>query len=189
MDCSPPGSLVHRDTSGKNTGLGSHTLLQRIFPTQGWNPGLLYCRKILNHLSHQGSPRILEWVAYLSDPGIEPGSPALQADSLPAELSGKPRGTLIPRAVLAPDVFKLLTLLTPMFTCRSLALLLPESSCSSWRAVRTPGHPQVKQVTQGVSGRGGLVCWWEIQGRGMETRAWISVLSPERCSAWSVPWS
>lgn len=59
------------------------------------------------------------------------------------------------RAVLASDVFKLLTLLTPMFTCRSLALLLPESSCSSWRAVRTPGHPQVKQVTQDVSGRAG----------------------------------
>ena len=30
-----------------------------IFPTQGSNPGLLYCRKILNQLSHQGSPRIL----------------------------------------------------------------------------------------------------------------------------------
>ena len=44
---------------------------------------------------HQGSPRILEWVAYpfsrdLPDPGIEPGSPALQADSLPTELPGKP---------------------------------------------------------------------------------------------------
>jgi hypothetical protein len=39
--------------------------------------------------------RILEWVAYpfsedLPNPGIEPGSPALQVDSLPAELSGKP---------------------------------------------------------------------------------------------------
>ena len=39
--------------------------------------------------------RILEWVAfpspeYLPNPGIEPGSPALQADSLLAELPGKP---------------------------------------------------------------------------------------------------
>ena len=32
-------------------------------PTQGSNAGLLYCRWVLYHLSHQGSPRILEWVA------------------------------------------------------------------------------------------------------------------------------
>ena len=43
----------------------------------------------------QGSPRILEWVAYLfssrsSQPGNQLGSPAVQADSLPIELSGKP---------------------------------------------------------------------------------------------------
>ena len=38
--------------------------LQRIFPTQGLNPGLLHCRQILYQLSHKGSPRILEWVAY-----------------------------------------------------------------------------------------------------------------------------
>ena len=66
-----------------------------IFPTQGSNPGLLHCRQILYHLSHQGSPRILEWVAYpfsrgTSDPGIKLGSPALQVDSLPAELQGSP---------------------------------------------------------------------------------------------------
>ena len=47
----------------KNTGVGCHILLQRIFPTQGWNSGLLHCRQILYHLSHQGSPRLLEWVA------------------------------------------------------------------------------------------------------------------------------
>ena len=35
-----------------------------IFPTQGSNPGLPHCRPILYCLSHQGSPRILEWVAY-----------------------------------------------------------------------------------------------------------------------------
>ena len=38
--------------------------LQGIFPTQGSNPDLLHCRRILYFLSHQGSPRILEWVAY-----------------------------------------------------------------------------------------------------------------------------
>ena len=50
---------------------------------------------VLYQLSHKGSPRILEWVAIpfpadLHDPGIRPGSPALQADSLPTELLGKP---------------------------------------------------------------------------------------------------
>ena len=52
-DCSPPGSSVHGDSPGKNTGAGCHALLQRIFPTQGSNPGLLHCRWILYHLSHQ----------------------------------------------------------------------------------------------------------------------------------------
>ena len=56
MDSSPPGSSVHGDSSGKKTGIGSHALLQRIFPTQGLNPGLPQCRQILYHLSHQGSP-------------------------------------------------------------------------------------------------------------------------------------
>ena len=38
MDCSPPGFSVHRDSPGKNTRVGCHTLLQDIFPTQGSNP-------------------------------------------------------------------------------------------------------------------------------------------------------
>ena len=46
-------------------------LLQRIFPTQGSHPGLLNCRRILYQLTHKGSPRILEWVAYPS-PAIFP---------------------------------------------------------------------------------------------------------------------
>ena len=49
---------------GQNTGVGSLSLLQGIFPTQGSNPDLLHCRWILYKLSHKGSPRILEWVAY-----------------------------------------------------------------------------------------------------------------------------
>ena len=63
MDCSSPGSSVHQDSPGKNTGVGCHALLQGIFPNQGWNPGLPHCRWILHHMSHQGSPIILEWVA------------------------------------------------------------------------------------------------------------------------------
>ena len=51
MNCSPPGSSVHGDPPGKNTGVGCHALLQGNLP----------------------------------NPGIEPRSPSLQADSLPAE--------------------------------------------------------------------------------------------------------
>ena len=42
MDCSPPGSSVHGDSLGKNTGVDCHALLQGIFPTQWSNPGLLH---------------------------------------------------------------------------------------------------------------------------------------------------
>jgi len=40
----------------KNTGVGSHSLLQGIFPTQRSSLSLLHCRQIFYHLSHQGSP-------------------------------------------------------------------------------------------------------------------------------------
>ena len=94
MDCSLPGSSVHGNSPGKNTGVGCHTLLQGIFPTQGSNWGLLHCRQILYQLSYKRSPWILEWVSIpspgdLPHPGIKPGSSALQADSLSAELPGK----------------------------------------------------------------------------------------------------
>ena len=56
MDYSPPSSSVLGDSPGQNTGVGCHSLLQGIFPTQGLNLGLLPCRQILYHLSHQGSP-------------------------------------------------------------------------------------------------------------------------------------
>ena len=69
MDCSPPGSSVDGDPPGKNTGVGCHALFQGIFPNQGSKLGLPHCRWILYHLSHQGSPRILEWVAYLFSSG------------------------------------------------------------------------------------------------------------------------
>ena len=52
------------DSPGRNTGVGCHALLQGIFPTQASHPGLPHCRRILYQLGHQGSPRILVWVAY-----------------------------------------------------------------------------------------------------------------------------
>ena len=48
-DCSPPGSSNYGDSPGKNTGVGSHSLLQGILPTQESNPGLLHCKWILYH--------------------------------------------------------------------------------------------------------------------------------------------
>ena len=44
----------------QNSEVGSLSLLQGVFPTQGSNPGLPDCRQILYQLSHQKSPRILE---------------------------------------------------------------------------------------------------------------------------------
>ena len=83
LDCNPPGSAVHGDSSGKNTGVICHALLQGItlqvdslpseppgktknigvgnlsflqgnFPTQELNQGLLYCRWTLYQLSYLG---------------------------------------------------------------------------------------------------------------------------------------
>ena len=52
------------NSPGQTTAVGSLSLLQGNFPTQGSNPGLPHCRQILYQLSHERSPRILEWVAY-----------------------------------------------------------------------------------------------------------------------------
>ena len=97
----PHGLYSLWNSLGQITGVGSLSLLQEIFPTQGLNPGLPHCRWILYQLSHEGNPRTLEWVAYpflgdLPDPGIKLGSPALQGDSLPTELSGKPSFAIKP---------------------------------------------------------------------------------------------
>ena len=56
MDCSLPGSSVHEDSLGKNTGVGCQFLLQGIFLTQESNLGLLHCRQILYQLSYEGRP-------------------------------------------------------------------------------------------------------------------------------------
>ena len=53
----PTRLLCPWDSPGENTGVGCHSLLQGIFPTQGSNPGLLYCRQILYQLNHNVSPR------------------------------------------------------------------------------------------------------------------------------------
>ena len=52
----PYGLYSPWNSPGQNTGVGSLSLLQGIFPTQGLNPGLPHCRWILYQLSHKGSP-------------------------------------------------------------------------------------------------------------------------------------
>ena len=60
----PHGLYSPWNSPGWNTGVFSCCLLQGVFPTQGSNPGLPHGGRILYQLSLQGSPRILEWVAY-----------------------------------------------------------------------------------------------------------------------------
>ena len=60
----PHGLHSGWNSPGQNSGVGSLSLLQGIFPTQGSKPGLPHCGWILYQLNHKGSPRILEWVAY-----------------------------------------------------------------------------------------------------------------------------
>ena len=62
--CDPMDYTVHGILQARTLEWVSLSLLQGIFPTQGSNPGLLHCRRILYQLSHQGSPRILEWMAF-----------------------------------------------------------------------------------------------------------------------------
>ena len=123
-----PWTRVHGNFPGQNSGVASLSLLQGIFPTQGLNPGLLHCRRILYQLSHKHLEYIggglvtkscltivtpwtvacqvplsigfsrQEWSGLpfpspgvLLNPGTEPRSPELQADSLPSEPPGKLR--------------------------------------------------------------------------------------------------
>ena len=51
----PTRFLCPWDFPGKDIGVGCHFLLQGIFPTQGWSPGLLHCRQIIYQLSYKGS--------------------------------------------------------------------------------------------------------------------------------------
>ena len=91
-----PWTLESMEFSGENTGAGSLSLLQGILPTQGSNPGLRHCRRILYQMSHRDAQEYWSGQPILSpgdapDLGIKPRSPALQVDVLPGELSRKPK--------------------------------------------------------------------------------------------------
>ena len=70
MDCSLPGSPVRGILQTRI--LEWVAVIQGFFPTQGPNPGLPHCRRVLYCLSHQGSSRVLDWVAYSLPQGILP---------------------------------------------------------------------------------------------------------------------
>ena len=79
-DCSPPGACVHGDSPGKNTGVGCHALLQRIFPTQGLN---LYLLHLLNWqvdslLHYLGSPPLTKLKSKWSPTKIKQANQAIK---------------------------------------------------------------------------------------------------------------
>ena len=61
----PQGLYSPWSFPGQSTGVGSLSLLQGIFPTQGLNPGLLHCRQILYQLSHKGSPKYADMLHHV----------------------------------------------------------------------------------------------------------------------------
>ena len=106
--CSSPWNCPW-NSPGKDSGVGSHSLLQGILPTQELNPGLLHGRQILNHLSYQGSPIMcvylihLVWLSFMKvffpDFSWDP-SPLLVNDALPCIL----HFSLIAASVLLADL-------------------------------------------------------------------------------------
>ena len=96
-DCLQPRGLYSPWNSlGQNTGIGSLSLLQGIFPTQGSNPGLQLQADLLpaeppGKPKNTGVGKPIPSPADPPNPGIKLGSPALQADSFPTDLSGKPQ--------------------------------------------------------------------------------------------------
>ena len=94
--CDPRGLYSPWNSLGQNTGIGSLSLLQGIFPTQGSNPGLQLQADLLpaeppGKPKNTGVGKPIPSPADPPNPGIKLGSPALQADSFPTDLSGKPQ--------------------------------------------------------------------------------------------------
>ena len=76
--CEPARLLCPWNSPGRNTGVGSLSLLQGNFWTQGLNPGVPHCKQILYHLSHH-SAKSLQSCLTLCDP-----------------IDGSPQGSAIP---------------------------------------------------------------------------------------------
>ena len=110
VECSPPGSSVHGILQARILEWVAISFFRGSSRPRDWTQVSCIAGRSFYQLNHQGSPRILEWVAYpfprgSSWPRIKLGSPALQADSLPTELWGKP-WELLQRAescVISPE--------------------------------------------------------------------------------------
>ena len=110
MDCTIlPGSSIHGIFQSKSTGVGSRSLLQRIFPTWGSNPGLPHCRQTLSRLRHQGSSAQRKWLDPLArsvfipfplslPDTVPPGSPVRDVASQPPAQPPGPRAPVCPPA-------------------------------------------------------------------------------------------
>ena len=117
--CDPMGSTVHGILQGRTLERVAFPFSRGSFPTQRLNPSLPHCRRILHQLSHKGSPRIS-------------GSPALQEDSLPAELSGKPllaRTFVGKRSLLTSSWFSLCC-----HSCKPQLSISPQTAMRSRRS-------------------------------------------------------
>ena len=129
--CDPIDYIVHG--IHQNIGVGSLSLLQGIFPTQGSNPGLPHCRWILYQLSHKRSPRILEWTAYpFSSGSSQPREASTQNSTSRPEKHFITRST----ALVTPLSFQ-------MFYCKflqedlegiiTMMLIMVSSPTTSWQ--------------------------------------------------------
>ena len=88
MDCSPPGFSVQGDSPGKNTRVGSHFLLQWIFPTQAWNPRLL--RLLLWQADSSPAAQSVSLLLFaLNSPEGQGSTAAAAQDSVPTEADGE----------------------------------------------------------------------------------------------------
>ena len=138
----PHGLYSPWNSPGQNTGVGSLSLLQEIISTKGLNPGLPHCKWILYHLSHQGSPWILEWVAY----------PFCRGSSWPMNWTGvsyiagrffTSRDTRKTISQLYPyfnvfniyNTYSFLHLLFPCFVYSNVSNLRSNSAISLWRDI------------------------------------------------------
>ena len=127
VDCNPWKS------PRKNTGVGCRSLLQGIFLTQGSIPGLLHCREILHHLSHQGNPYIvslLSAILTISLHSVAQGGGVFPGSSTQRRVPGPSLSHLSPRGGGATH----LTLKNKV--CRQKAVSLkaphPDSGGKSW---------------------------------------------------------
>ena len=119
--CDPMDGTVHGTLRASILEWVAFPFSRGIFPTQELNWGLLHCRWILRQLSYQEAPKYLcPWHSpgentgvgglsllqgNLPNPGIQPRSPPLQGDSLPAEPQGKPKNTGVGSLSLLQRIF------------------------------------------------------------------------------------